>query len=360
MKPSSASSKIPLVLGKVASLTSIRDIDIFEFSFMKTLAEMLNVNDISLYKFDDANKPCRLIRYTYNGEVSDGKKKIDETREIHIENIPIPEYIKHAQKWIESTKKVYSFHKDNEYITVFPVVGINHTMGYLTVNLQHELSNSENLVISSLLSISENFNVLLEDNQKDKLTGLLNRKTFDDSLDKIQEIIAFTPADSPDYTRDEQRNLGDKDKYWLSIIDIDSFKNINDNFGHIYGDEVLLMLSQIMKNTFRPSDLLFRFGGEEFVVIAKVSSQDEASLMFERFREAIESFTFPQIGQVTISLGATLISNGQHLASDIVGRADKALYHAKQNGKNKLFIYENLIAQGILEEKNNNGAIDLF
>jgi len=356
----SKNSKTPIILGKVATLTSIRDIDIFEFSLMKTLAEMLNVNDISLYKFNDYNQPCRLIRYTSDTEFSEGKKKTDESKEIHIENIPVPEYIKHAQQWIESTHKIYTLNKDNQYITVYPVVGISRTIGYLTVTLEHELSDSENLVISSLLSISENFHVLLEDNQRDKLTGLLNRKTFDDSIYKIQEIIAFTPDNTANYSGSEKRNANIDGTYWLSMIDIDSFKKINDVFGHIYGDEVLLMLSQIMKRTFRPSDLLFRFGGEEFVVIAKVNGQNEAIVMFERFRKAIESFVFPQIGQVTISLGATLISDQHSMASDIVGRADKALYHAKHHGKNQLFFYEDLVAEGIIVETNKNGDIDLF
>jgi GGDEF domain-containing protein len=74
----------------------------------------------------------------------------------------------------------------------------------LTVTLEHELSESENLVISSLLSISENFHVLLEDNQRDKLTGLLNRKTFEDSIYKIQEIIAFTPDERSKYRGNEE------------------------------------------------------------------------------------------------------------------------------------------------------------
>ena len=356
----SQSSKTPLILGKVASLTTIRDLDIFEFSFMKTLAELLNVNDISLYKFNDYNQPCRLIRYTSDTELAEGKKKIDESKEIHIENIPVPEYIKHAQQWIDSTKKVYTLHDDNKYLTVYPVVGISRTIGYLTVTLEHELSESENLIISSLLSISENFHVLLEDNQRDKLTGLLNRKTFDDSVYKIQEVIAFIPDDAARYSGNEKRNMNNPDTYWLSIIDIDSFKKINDEFGHIYGDEVLLMLSQIMKRTFRPGDLLFRFGGEEFVVIAKVNGQNEAMIMFERFRKAVEDFVFPQIGQVTISLGATLISGQHSMASEIVGRADKALYHAKHHGKNQLFFYEELVAEGVIVEVNKEGEINLF
>lgn len=356
----SPDSKIPILLGKVASLTTIRDLDIFEFSFMKILAEMLNVNDISLYKFNDYNQPCRLIRFTSDTKSADGKKKTDESKEIHVENIPVPEYIKQARQRIDSTKKVYTLHEDNKYITVYPVVGISRTIGYLTVTLEHELSESENLVITSLLSITENFHVLLEDNQKDKLTGLLNRKTFDDSIYRIQEIIAFMPDDAIKYSGDEKRNADNDETYWLSMIDIDSFKKINDVFGHIYGDEVLLMLSQIMKKTFRPNDLLFRFGGEEFVVIAKVNGQKEAIIMFERFRKAVEFFVFPQIGQVTISLGATLISGQHSMASEIVGRADKALYHAKHHGKNQLFFYENLVADGIIVEANKHGEIDLF
>jgi len=201
----SQNSKTPIILGKVASLTTIRDIDIFEFSLMKTLAELLNVNDISLYKFNDHNQPCRLIRYTSDTELAEGKKKIDESKEIHIENIPVPEYIKHAQQWIDSTHKVYTLHNNNKYLTVYPVVGISRTIGYLTVTLEHELSESENLVISSMLSISENFHVLLEDNQRDKLTGLLNRKTFDESIYKIQEITALMPHDTSNYRGNEKK-----------------------------------------------------------------------------------------------------------------------------------------------------------
>ena len=356
----SANAKAPRILDKVSSLTAIRDIDIFQFSFIKTIADMLQVNEISLYKFNDSNQACRLVRYTSDIELGNGKQKIGETKEIHIENILVPEAILRAQKWINLTDRVYTLHVDNEYLTVYPVVGVRRTIGYLAVTLKHELSSSENLVITNLLSISENFHALLEDNQRDKLTGLLNRKTFDESIYRLQEVITFTASSDSNYAGNEQRQVSTAPSYWLSIIDIDSFKRINDDFGHIYGDEVILMLSQIMQKTFRPSDLLYRFGGEEFVVITMVDNKKDAVSMFERFRQAIESFDFPQIGQVTISLGATLISNHHAIASDIVGQADKALYHAKHNGKNQLFFYEDLIAEGILVETCKNGDIDLF
>jgi diguanylate cyclase (GGDEF)-like protein len=352
--------KTPIILGKVVSLTEIRDIEIFEFSLMKSLAEMLNVNDISLYKFNNTNKPCRLIKYSSDTEISQGKKRTDESKEIHIENIDIPDSINNAINWIKSTGKTYTTKTDDKFLNIYPVASLNRIIGYLSVTLTHELNESENLVISSLLSISENFHSLLEENQRDKLTGLLNRKTFDDNISKIQELIAFSTHYEKQYSGTEKRHNKTDDEYWLSIIDIDFFKKINDKFGHMYGDEILLMVSQIMNKTFRPNDLLFRFGGEEFVVIVKVSNIEEAKLIFERYRKAIENFAFPQIEKVTISLGATEIKETHIIASDIVGRADKALYYAKDNGRNKLFFYEELLAEGIIEEKVKDGGMVIF
>jgi len=353
-------SQAPTILGKVASLTTIRDIEIFEFSFMKTLANMLNVNDVSLYKFNNLNQACRLIRYATDTEESGGKKRIDETKEIHIEKIVIPDEIKRARGLIESTGKAYSIKVDNDFLNIYPVYGLNNIVGYLSLTINHELSEAENFAISSLLNISQNFHSLLEENQKDKLTGLLNRKTFDDNISRIQSILFSTSHESEPYLGNENRQDRSRDEYWLSIIDIDFFKKINDTFGHVYGDEVLLMLSQEMKSNFRPHDLLFRFGGEEFIAIVKVASQEDAQLSFERFRKAIEEFEFPQVGQVTISLGATLILDENTIASDIVGRADKALYHAKDNGRNKLYFYEDLVADGMFEDKVDYSEVEFF
>jgi diguanylate cyclase (GGDEF)-like protein len=135
---------------------------------------------------------------------------------------------------------------------------------------------------------------------------------------------------------------------------------VNDTFGHIYGDEVLLLLSQLMKNTFRPSDLLFRFGGEEFVVIVQTENQKISADIFERFRIAVEKYNFPQVGQITISTGATRLMAEHAIASEIVGRADQALYLAKENGRNKLFLYEDLIKNGHLKKTIVVGDIELF
>lgn len=348
-----------ILLGKIASLTEIRDIEIFEFSFLQTLADMLKAREICIYKFNNIHEPCRLLRYSSEIEQSSDKHKVAESKEIQVANIEVPEEIKYAKAWIESTDKIYSIQREGFYHTVYPISGLKGTVGYLSLDLPKPVTNSEAMVIGSLLSISHNFHSLLEENQKDKLTGLLNRKTFDDNISKIQDTLnSVTEVEA--YVGEDKRQDHGGNQFWLSIIDIDHFKRVNDNFGHVYGDEVLLLLSQIMKQTFRPKDLLFRFGGEEFIAIVQVESGNIAKEVFERFRLAIEAYEFPRVGLVTISLGATQILEKHAIASDIVGRADQALYHAKENGRNKLFSYEDLIAEGVFEETIDEGDIELF
>ena len=198
------STKAPMILSEVASLTSIRDIEIFEFSFLRTLAEMLKVQDICIYKFNNIHEPCRLLRYSSETEKTDSKHSVAEFKEIQVADIKVPEEIKRAQDWIESTDRIYSVQKDDLFYMVYPIAGLQGIVGYLSINLYKQLTETENLVITSLLSISHNFHSLLEENQKDKLTGLLNRKTFDENVSKIQTTLnSIHQADS--YSGNEKR-----------------------------------------------------------------------------------------------------------------------------------------------------------
>lgn len=213
-------------------------------------------------------------------------------------------------------------------------------------------------MIESFLDIIDNFQSLLEENQNDKLTGLLNRKTFEDKVADIQQ--SYVAETNLEYLGDEERTDIKQKTFWLSIMDIDFFKKINDTFGHIYGDEVLLLMAQIMRDCFRHNDLLFRFGGEEFVVIIQAPSKCIAEKVLERFRIRVESYAFPQIEQLSISIGATRLSNDYEIPSDIVGRADRALYYAKDHGRNQLHFYESLIANGSLQDECTLGSLDFF
>ena len=204
--------------------------------------------------------------------------------------------------------------------------------------------------ITLLLKVYQNFIGLISDNERDTLTGLLNRKTFDYKINKILAQMQKA-QESPTVASDTVR--------FLAIFDIDHFKRVNDEFGHLIGDEVLLLFSQLMTQTFRSSDPIFRFGGEEFVALFECASQEDIPIVLNRFREKVSDFDFPQVGKVTVSIGYTQVSK-YDLASQLVDHADLALYYAKNNGRNRVCFYERLIADGDLKESKKTGDIELF
>lgn len=196
--------------------------------------------------------------------------------------------------------------------------------------VEHEdLCPQQLQAVAQTISVYRNYLRLLTDNQTDTLTGLLNRKTFDE---KISELLLSCRTAGPG-------NLSGMNGACLAVLDIDHFKRINDRFGHLYGDEVLLLLSKLMLDTFRENDLLFRFGGEEFVVVLSNIGIDDAIKVFDRFRAGLEQREFPQVGKVTVSIGVVAVGK-QHLPSTIVQQADEALYDAKHNGRNRVCCYE--------------------
>lgn len=186
---------------------------------------------------------------------------------------------------------------------------------------------------------------LLDYSELDSLTRLLNRKTFDETFDRL-----LTSANGEnDETDLPERRSEEEGAPWLGVIDIDHFKRVNDSFGHLFGDEVLLRVADLMRKTFRSGDRLFRFGGEEFVVILNAKDEAHAARGFDRFRCAVGSYEFPQVGTVTCSIGLTGVA-GFDVPTDVVGRADEALYFAKEHGRNQVLCYETLLAQGAIAQ----------
>lgn len=142
------------------------------------------------------------------------------------------------------------------------------------------------------------------------------------------------------------------------MLDVDFFKRINDTHGHIIGDEVLIVVTRLLQAAFRRTDLLYRYGGEEFIVIIAANDLDAAMLAFERARKKIEAFSFPRVGEVTIS-GGFSGADPAVLPQEVINRADKALYEAKNAGRNRVCHYETLVKQGVLREIS-AGSVDLF
>jgi two-component system cell cycle response regulator len=125
----------------------------------------------------------------------------------------------------------------------------------------------------------------------------------------------------------------------LLLLDLDFFKEYNDNYGHLEGDKVLVRFSQIIKSCLRANDSAYRYGGEEFTVILPETAGAEARTVAQRIRSALEAERFsPENGQdvqITISIGVTEYPGDEEL-STFIQRADKAMYISKQNGRNKV------------------------
>lgn len=170
--------------------------------------------------------------------------------------------------------------------------------------------------------------------ETDPLTRLRNRRTFQRQVD----------SNIRHWARSEQ-------EHYLAMLDIDHFKRVNDDFGHLYGDEILVLFAQLMKRTFRAADVLYRFGGEEFVVIYGAERGHSGLAAPERFRAAVEATVFPGVGRVTVSGGFTRVKDVATPSSILVERADEAMYYAKTHGRNRVCGWEQLVAAGELADR---------
>ncbi len=228
---------------------------------------------------------------------------------------------------------------------------LHEPYGLLQIERKRPTDRDALELIEGFAAILSNSLGMLEYSETDSLTRLLNRKTFDEYL---LGILANIPNPEDDaqallhlphrrHSHPEARN------HWLGVMDIDKFKSINDRFGHLIGDEVLILVASLMRDSFRAQDKLFRFGGEEFVALLRPAEFDHAIGTFERFRKRVEEFDFPQIGHVTVSIGFTQIRLGD-TPSMILDAADEALYWAKEHGRNQCHAYEVLVEQGKLRK----------
>jgi diguanylate cyclase (GGDEF)-like protein len=152
----------------------------------------------------------------------------------------------------------------------------------------------------------------------DPLTGLYNRLKFNQEI--ASEMLRSDRYKTP---------------FSLVLFDIDQFKKVNDTHGHQIGDKVLVQLSRLALSLVRRTDLLSRWGGEEFVILATGSDGQMASQVAEKLRDGIERLVFEQVGSVTCSFGVAQYVEGD-TAESLIGRADDALYRAKTNGRNQV------------------------
>ncbi|MEO8804545.1 MAG: GGDEF domain-containing protein [Burkholderiaceae bacterium] len=243
---------------------------------------------------------------------------------------------------------------DTPQINYFPIATEREVVGVLEVHTAGPLRASARAMVGTIVRIYGNFHDLLDHSERDPLTGLLNRQTFNTALmARTKKSCAGEKAESGRRTATAGTAL------WLGVVDIDHFKRVNDNFGHPIGDEVLLLLSRLLRSNFRHVDRLYRFGGEEFVVVLDCVVAEQACIAFERLRANVERFEFPQVGRITVSIGFTS-TDVSDTPSSAFARADKALYHVKEHGRNGVAQFESLVRDGQVVGTQIVGEVELF
>lgn len=153
----------------------------------------------------------------------------------------------------------------------------------------------------------------------DALTNIFNRLHFAHFLDaEIDKVTRYGG------------------KFSIIFFDLDNFKKVNDNFGHLVGDDVLETVTEIVSNANRSADIFARYGGEEFIILTPETGIDGAFAHAERLRQDIEKYNFKKVGKVTSSFGVAEFNPLSDDVDKLLQRADKALYLAKEYGRNRV------------------------
>jgi len=187
------------------------------------------------------------------------------------------------------------------------------------VPVEHENERMLLVVVEDVSQLVASNRALDKLARHDALTGLKNRLAANECLHEAHLRLKRSAV-----------------AYTVLLMDIDFFKRVNDTYGHEVGDEVLKQVAGCLAETSRATDVVARFGGEEFLVVLADTEADGGRVVAEKIREAVADLAVPTVGQVTISIGISQARSDDAGADDAVRRADEALYRAKEQGRNRV------------------------
>ncbi|CAH9054814.1 hypothetical protein PSECIP111951_01114 [Pseudoalteromonas holothuriae] len=336
------------LLHSVVKLTKTRDVDSLESSLLSTIHEFIGCQQVSIYKStceDDSLEVecCLSLQVTKS-------KQYHWSQSQKLEN-PCSELI----SCLNSACIIAIQSIDGIETKWVPITLADKAIGAIAIK-SNGLSSSDQVLLNAFCCIYENYLTILHENERDKLTGLLNRQTFDR---KFKQLVEKQVVKHHKTSKSNQnRQLQSETVSWLAMLDIDHFKQVNDNYGHVCGDEVLLILAQTMHNFFRASDLLFRFGGEEFVLVFEPATFEEIDSVLNKFMDRIRNTKFPFVNKLTVSIGVAKVGP-YDFPIHVLEKADKALYCAKTQGRDQVCFFD-LMEQSEKLDSDDESGIDLF
>jgi|GEM_PF-905913 len=323
----------------------------------KKLSELEIIHKITnlLNSTFDLEKIFRsIITFVYDSGIGDASDVLifenDGNKRYLLNKIDIPQhYLNFEDKIVEEVMRdenlvFIPFIKTDDRFESESQLNIYTSMVSLPLKINEKVIGALNIYANSIDKLKENTNFLsIIANQSamaihnarqyerirqlaitDKLTGLYNRRYF---MELLKNEIG--------------RSKRSKKPLSLAILDIDNFRDYNNAHGHLVGDKLLTEFALILKKSIRNVDTAGRYGGEEFVVLLPESSPDDAAVVGERIRKAVQDNYFEgeedqPLGRVTVSVGISTCLNSSLNQEELIKEADKALYKAKDTGKNKV------------------------
>jgi diguanylate cyclase (GGDEF)-like protein len=359
----------------IVALTEHRDRDLLDVRLTESLMDLLAPFSVAIFAVLTDEGTRRWLPLTYMER--DCVIEIFDPLWSDAGELQLLAEVPHRARCLNELQRVTLEPSDDRllHVTCLPLFADLRVegQGVIEIRSETELNVPALNAVTRLLRVYGNMYGMLEYSERDSLTGLLNRKSFDDSFYKVLRepageddrggmapglLVADEFGERPD-ARQPHTPAGASTGYWLAMIDIDHFKKVNDQHGHLIGDEVLILVGRILKTTFRLLDRVYRFGGEEFVVVLRSKDGATAEHILERFRANMEEHEFPQVGTITASVGLSeiLLTDSPSAACE---RADQAVYYAKKNGRNRVCLHADLVNRGLLQDDVKVGGIELF
>ena len=340
------------VVEHLAELTGFRDRDVLDVTLIAALKDLVDPLGAAIYRRVGADDQPRWLTRAC---LAPGEQAITaDSVWVDIEGLPLLQAHPERQACLQR-QEAFSV-PGPPAMAYFPLLAEGECCAVLELHTAQPLEPDAVRLVGSILRVVRNFQALLDYSERDTLTGLLNRKTFDESFLRIAARDASVPSQMPGKLLGRPPSAG---RTWLGVIDIDHFKLVNDNHGHLIGDEVLLLLARLMRGNFRFDDHLYRFGGEEFGVLMRCKGAADAASALERLRRTVRNYPFPRAGHITVSAGLTELREGD-TPSVAFDRADRALYHAKQHGRDQVRDHAVLVAEGHLIDSARAGPVEIF
>jgi diguanylate cyclase (GGDEF)-like protein len=325
------------LIDQLAELAGQRNRDLLDGCFLDLFHDLLEPLSVAIFRPDgDDHSPYwslhRRVRDTAPGLL-----------DLEPMQAPLPSMPLHEQAW-KSGALMQQLGSPS--LTLVPMGCDDDTHCLVEVVSAGPLGPDEERVVRGVQRFYRHLRALMDENERDSLTRLLNRKSFDETFVRMAMQLDGGPLVDVPAAGGRRKSPDPADSScWLAVIDIDHFKCVNDRHGHLIGDEVLILVAQLIRKTFRTADRLYRFGGEEFVVLLRNASAGDAMRAFERLRCNVERFEFPQVGTLTVSIGYTEVQ-ANDTPSAAFERADQAVYHAKSHGRNLVVDRESLLRSG--------------